>query len=106
MKKLSFPHPMVILLAFVVLSWIASFLITSGSYSRELDPKTGREVVLQGSYEQIEKENISLQELIVSIPEGIILGSDILVLILLLGGAFYVVEKTGALQAGGRITYL
>lgn len=100
MKKLSFPHPMVILLAFVVLSWIASFLIPSGIYSREFDPKTGREVVLQGSYEQIEKENISLQELIVSIPEGIILGSDILVLILLLGGAFYVVEKTGALQAG------
>jgi len=105
MKKLSFPHPMVILLAFVVLSWIASFLIPSGTYSRELDPKTGREVVLQGSYKQIEKENISLQEMVVSIPEGLILGSDI-GLDFIAGRSFLCGGKNRSPSSWGRITYL
>ena len=98
--KISFPHPLIILLAFVLLSWLATFLVSSGTYDRQIDEYTGREVVIQGSYEAIEKQNVSYDEMVKAIPEGIILGADILVLILLIGGAFYVVEKTGALQVG------
>ncbi|WP_144604331.1 YfcC family protein [Algoriphagus algorifonticola] len=98
--KISFPHPLIILLAFVLLSWLATFLVSSGTYDRQIDEYTGREVVIQGSYEAIEKQNVSYDEMVKAIPEGIILGADILVLILLIGGAFYVVEKTGALQEG------
>ena len=98
--KISFPHPLIILLAFVLLSWLATFLVSSGTYDRQIDEYTGREVVMQGSYEAIEKQNVSYDEMVKAIPEGIILGADILVLILLIGGAFYVVEKTGALQVG------
>lgn len=98
--KISFPHPLIILLAFILLSWLATFLVSSGTYDRQIDESTGREVVIQGSYEAIEKQNVSYDEMVKAIPEGIILGADILVLILLIGGAFYVVEKTGALQVG------
>ena len=98
--KISFPHPLIILLAFVLLSWLATFLVSSGTYDRQIDEYTGREVVIQGSYEAIEKQNVSYDEMVKAIPEGIILGADILVLILLIGGGFYVVEKTGALQVG------
>ncbi|NVJ85318.1 MAG: YfcC family protein [Algoriphagus sp.] len=100
MKKLSFPHPLIILIGFVLLSWVLTFWIPSGSYDRITDETTGRDVVVQGSYEVAEKQSVSFQEMLIAIPEGIILGSDIVVLILLIGGAFYVVEKTGALQAG------
>lgn len=100
MKKLSFPHPLVILLVFMLLSWIATFLIPSGNYSREINEETGREIVVPGSFQEVPKAKVSLQEMILAVPEGIILGGEILVLILLIGGAFYVVEKTGALQAG------
>ncbi|NVK49308.1 MAG: YfcC family protein [Cyclobacteriaceae bacterium] len=100
MKKLSFPHPLIILVGFVLLSWILTFLIPSGNYARIKDEVTGREIVVQGSYELVEKQPVSFQQMLMAIPEGIILGSDIVVLILLIGGAFYVVEKTGALQAG------
>ncbi|HCH43590.1 MAG TPA: YfcC family protein, partial [Algoriphagus sp.] len=82
------------------MSWLATFLVSSGTYDRQIDEYTGREVVIQGSYEAIEKQNVSYDEMVKAIPEGIILGADILVLILLIGGAFYVVEKTGALQVG------
>lgn len=98
--KLSFPHPLIILLGFIILAAVATFLIPSGSYERVLDGETGREIVVPGSYQLTEDKNITLVETGLAIPEGIILGADVLVLILLIGGAFYVIEKTGALQIG------
>lgn len=98
--KLSFPHPLVILLGFIFLAAIATYLIPSGQFERVLDEKSGREVVVPGSFHSIEDKNPGLEEILVAIPEGVINGAEILTLILFIGGAFFVVEKTGALQAG------
>ena len=98
--KLSFPHPLVILLGIVLLAALSTFVIPSGTFDRILDENTGREIVVPGSFHPIEDRNVSLFETLLAIPEGIIAGVDIIVLILLIGGAFYVVEKTGALTLG------
>lgn len=98
--KISFPHPIIILLGFILIAGMASYLIPSGSFDRILDEETGREIVVPGSFHSIEDKNVTLYEIFLSIPEGIIEGADILVLILLIGGSFYVIEKTGALQVG------
>lgn len=98
--KLSFPHPIIILLGFVILAGFSSYFVQSGSYERVLDLETGREVIVPGSFKEIEDHNSSIYDIALSVPEGIILGADLIVLILLIGGAFYVVEKTGALQKG------
>ena len=98
--KLSFPHPLIILLGFVVLAALATLIIPSGSFDRILDENTGREVVVPGSFKTIEDVNPSFWEVIKAVPEGFVAGADIIVLILILGGAFYIVEKTGALQSG------
>ncbi len=87
-------------MGFIILAGVASYFVQSGSYDRVLDPDTGREIIVPGSYRTIEDQNSSIYDVALSIPEGIILGADILVLILLIGGAFYVIEKTGALQVG------
>jgi uncharacterized ion transporter superfamily protein YfcC len=65
-----------------------------------LDEKTGREVVVTGSFKAVEDVNLGLGDILLAIPAGIIARADVLVLILLLGGAFFVIEKTGALQVG------
>lgn len=98
--KLSFPHPIIILLGFIILAGLSSYFVQSGSYERVLDLETGREVIVPGSFQAIEDKNASVYDIALSIPEGIILGADIVVLILLIGGAFYVIGKTGALQEG------
>ncbi len=98
--KLSFPHPLVILLIFILLSGMASYLIPAGKFERITDEATGRELVVPGSFTAIEWEKPDFGELLLTIPEGVIAGADILVLILFIGGAFFIVEKTGALQAG------
>lgn len=98
--KLSFPHPIIILLLFIFLAGLSTYFIQSGSFDRILDEETGREVVIPGSFRQIEDVNVSLSDMLLAIPAGIIARADVLVLILLLGGAFFVIEQTGALQAG------
>lgn len=88
------------MLIFVMLSGAFTYLIQSGKYDRIFDEESGREVVKPGSFQSIPDQNTSLSDIVISIPEGLIEGADVIVLILLIGGAFYVIEKTGALQAG------
>ena len=98
--KLSFPHPLIILLGFIVVAGLATLFIQSGNFDRVLDENTGRQILVPGSFKAIEDVNPSFWEILKAIPEGFVAGADIIVLILIIGGAFYIVEKTGALQAG------
>jgi uncharacterized ion transporter superfamily protein YfcC len=98
--KLSFPHPVIILLTFIFIAGISTHFIQSGSFDRVLDEKTGREIVVPGSFKTVEDVNVGLGDVLLSIPAGIVDRADLVVLILLLGGAFFVIEKTGALQVG------
>lgn len=98
--KISFPHPMIIMLAFVGLATILTYIIPAGSFDRVLDEVTNREIVVEGSFKYVERSPVSIGKTFLSVPEGIIEGAEVVVLILIIGGAFYVVDKTGAFQAG------
>lgn len=98
--KLSFPHPLIIMLVFIGFATMLTYIVPAGSYERILDEASGREVVVQGSYTQQENNPVSIGKMFLSIPEGFIDGAEVVVLILIIGGAFYVVEKTGAFSRG------
>ncbi|MCH6233592.1 YfcC family protein [Cognataquiflexum rubidum] len=98
--KLSFPHPLIIMLVFIGLATMLTYVVPAGSYSRVLDEATGREIVVQGSYKQHDNNPVGIGKMFLSIPEGFIEGAEVVVLILIIGGAFYVVEKTGAFSRG------
>ena len=88
------------MLAFILFSTVLTFVLPSGSYDRIKNPETGRVTVVENSYQQIDAPGVSFFETILAIPEGIILRADVIALILLIGGCFYVIEKTGALKEG------
>ena len=98
MKK--FPNALVIMLGVILLAWVLTFLIPKGTYQRIVNPETGQTMVVGGSYETAQGESLRIFDLFLSIPEGIISRANLIALILLLGGSFYVVEKTGALGQG------
>ncbi|MFC4218705.1 YfcC family protein [Flagellimonas marina] len=98
MKK--FPNAFVLLIAVILFAWILTYIIPQGSYQRVLDEATGTTKVLNDSYQQINSKNLSVLDLILSVPRGIIGRADAIVLILLIGGCFYVIEKTGAFNQG------
>ncbi len=98
MKK--FPNAFVITLSAILFSWILTFIIPKGNYQRALDSTTERTTVVPNSYEQKEAPNLSAFDTLLAIPKGIAGRADLIVLILLLGGCFYLIEKTGALNQG------
>lgn len=96
MKK--FPNAIVIILGVILLAWILTFIVPQGSYERAFNDVTERTTVVQDSYQQQEFAKLSAFDLLLAIPEGIIGRADLMVLILILGGCFYLIEKTGALN--------
>ena len=101
MKK--FPNAFVIFLGVILLSWILTYLIPQGTYNRIADAETGQTSVVSGSYQEISAEHMNFFELLVAIPEGLASRAELIILILLLGGSFYLVEKTGALGQGLQV---
>jgi len=99
-----FPNALVIMIAFILLSTLLTYIIPQGQYQRITNPETNQVTVVPNSYELIEADSVSIFDMFLSIPEGIINRADLITLILLIGGCFYIIEKTGALKEG--ITYL
>jgi hypothetical protein len=99
LSRLSFrlPHPFVLLLAVVGLAAVLTWLIPAGAYQRRNDAATGREVVVAGTYARVEAAPVGLKAALLAVPRGIIAGADVILTILLVGGAFALLEATGAL---------
>lgn len=98
MKK--FPNAFVVILAVILMSWLLTFLVPKGEYERIINTDTGLTEVVTNSYSKIDAPHLSPFDFILKIPEGIVGRADVIVLILLLGGCFYVIDKTGALSEG------
>ncbi len=95
-----FPHTLLIILSFIALAGLATYLLPTGEYERVTDPGSGREVVVPGSYHHVEASRLSPFAILVGIPRGIAAGVEVIVSIFIAGACFFVVEKTGALRQG------
>lgn len=97
---MKFPNALAIIVGFIFFAGLLTYLIPQGSFDRVEDPETGREMVVRGSYHQVEGSRLSVGDILLAIPRGIAGRADLIVLVFLIGGAFVVIEKTGALNEG------
>ena len=95
-----FPNAFVIILSSILFAWVLTFIIPKGNYQREFDTLNNRNNVVPNSYKQKEAPQLSAFNALLAIPKGIAGRADLITLILLLGGCFYLIEKTGALNQG------
>ena len=98
--KLSVPHPLVLLTVCVLLAAAASYLLPAGEYERRDDEVTGRSVVVAGTYHEVESSPVSFFDAVVALPRGMADAAEVIFLVFLIGGAFAVVDRTGALRRG------
>jgi uncharacterized ion transporter superfamily protein YfcC len=101
-QKFKFPNVLAIMIGFILFSSLLAYIIPRGEYTRITDPVSDQITVVPGSFQLVEGDRLSVFQIFMSIPEGIIGRADLIVCILLLGGCFYVIEKTGALTDGIR----
>lgn len=110
-KRLAMPDAIFILFALLIMMWIASFIIPSGQFDTEPDSN----IVIPGSFTQVDSNPIGIMELFLSIQNGLIGSANLIFLVLIIGGAIAVIEAPGTINAGvkalvdktkGRIYFL
>jgi uncharacterized ion transporter superfamily protein YfcC len=92
-----FPHPLVLLVLFALVAAAASYVLPAGEYERRDDADTGRKVVVGGTYHRVAAQPVSAFDAVVAIPKGAADAASVIFFVFLVGGAFAVVEQTGAL---------
>ena len=100
MNTFRFPHPLVLLVGFIVLAAALSYVLPAGRFARQKNAATGREVVVPGSYQRVQSTPVSPLAMLVDIPRGMAEAAGVIFLIFLAGGAFTVLDQTGALRHG------
>jgi uncharacterized ion transporter superfamily protein YfcC len=96
--RLRLPHPLVLLLGTVFVGAALTWVIPAGRYERRTDAATGREVVIAGTYARVQPAPVGPMGALLAVPRGIIAGADVILTILLVGGAFALLDATGALR--------
>lgn len=99
-RKLAFPETALLLLIIVAFVAALTYVMPAGAFERVLDEETGRELVKSGTYAVTESNPTSLVELFSAVFRGLVKASDIIALIFVIGGAFGIVARTGAIAAG------
>ena len=91
------PHPFVLLLGGVAVAAALTWILPAGTYERRADAATGRNVVVPGTYARIEPAPVGPMAALLAVPRGIVAGADVVLTVLFVGGAFALLDATGAL---------
>ncbi len=104
-KKFNVPHVYILLLALILICSVLSYIIPAGQY--DMMDVGGREVVDSETYHIVESTPVSIMQFLSAVPRGMTESAQIIFFIFIIGGAFAVLEKTKAIEAGvGRLIKL
>ena len=98
------PHPLVLLVSCVFAAAVLTHAVRAGEFERRDDPATGRRVVVAGSFHPVPQNPVGPFAALMALPQGMTEAAAVIFLVFLVGGAFSVVESTGAFNQG--VTWL
>ena len=98
-KGFTMPHTFVILFIIIAIAVALTWIIPSGEYTRIEDPVSGSTVVDANSFQYVEDVSVNPLKVPMIIVQAFADNGDLITLILLSGGAIYMLTAAGALQA-------
>jgi uncharacterized ion transporter superfamily protein YfcC len=99
-KKRQIPHTFVIVFSIIVIAAIASWFVQGGEYTRTLKAMpdgTTKNIIVPESYVNVESHPQTWQ-IFSALFEGFVAKADIIVFILLIGGAFWIMNSSKAID--------
>ncbi|MGD8357288.1 MAG: AbgT family transporter [Lysobacterales bacterium] len=97
-SKIPVPHTYVLLLGIMLMAALATWLIPSGEFDRVAEG--GRQIIRPDSYRAVAPNPAGLFDLATAFPKAMIEVAGIIFYIFIIGGAFGVLNETGAIRAG------
>jgi uncharacterized ion transporter superfamily protein YfcC len=98
--RIKVPNTFVLIFLLTALIAAATWVVPGGSYQRE--ERNGREIVVAGTFAQTEAEPQGLGAILLAPIKGFVAAAEIIGFVLLVGGTFGILAKTGAIEAGLR----
>ncbi len=101
MKKLKIPHTFTIVFSIIVVCAILTWIVPGGEFARQTVTVDGveRNVVIADSYERVDHEPQTWQ-IFTAFFKGFVRTAQIIVFILMIGGAFWIMNATKAIDTG------
>ena len=96
-KKFTMPQTLTIIFLLIIVMAVLTWIIPSGSFER-VDIE-GRAVVVAGTYEKVSSNPQGVTEVFTAPINGFIDAAEVVGFVLIVGGAFGIVNKTGAIEA-------
>lgn len=98
MKSRKFPDTLAIILGIMIVFVLLTWIVPAGQFERT--SVNGREVIVPGSYERVEAAPQGVGAFFQAPIRGFVSAGQIIAFVFLVGGAFAIVNRTGAIDAG------
>ena len=98
-RRLKVPHPYKLIFCIIILMTILTWIVPSGQFDT-MENADGRTVVIAGTYHEVGSNPQGILDLFTSPIKGIIDAVETIGFVLIVGGAFGIINKTGAVEAG------
>lgn len=98
-KKNKMLHPLVLIFFVIVVASLLTYVVPAGVYDMAKNEATGRMAVVPGSYHHVDPSPVTLGTFLLSFQKGMKSASTVVGFLLLIGGAFGIVNATGAIEA-------
>lgn len=98
-KKKFEPNAFVIIFCIMVLCALLTWIIPAGQFDTAFDEVTGRDLVVPGTYHQIESSPVGIWQIFTSLFDGFVDAADIMFFIVFASSYVYVLTKSNALNA-------
>lgn len=97
--KIKPPTTTALLMFMIVIVAALTYIVPAGQFDRALDEKTGRELIVADSFNYTEQTPVGIGGILSSVFGGIVGAAEIIAFVLIVGGVFGVIVKSGAINA-------
>ncbi|OHR63641.1 hypothetical protein HMPREF3291_16400 [Bacillus sp. HMSC76G11] len=97
-RKWEMPDTYVILFVILLICVLVTYLVPAGSFERETIDGVSR--VIPGTYSNAEQSPAEFMDIFLALQQGMIDSAGLIFLVLFAGGAFEVIERSGAIKSG------
>ncbi|WP_297134116.1 YfcC family protein [Terrisporobacter sp.] len=96
-RKFTMPNTLTIIFLLIIVMAVLTWIVPSGSFERE--DIEGRMVVVAGTYEKVSSNPQGVTDMFTAPINGFIDAAEVVGFVLIVGGAFGIINKTGAIEA-------
>ncbi len=97
-EKLKAPNTFLIIFSLIILVAVSTWIIPSGEFNKH--KVNGKQVIINDSFHKVEQNPQGIFEILMAPIKGIKRAALIIGFVLIIGGAFSVFQKTGAVNSG------